>query len=152
MLLAMACEAKILLRITDPGAVARIRDAGLGGDSLGDWHEISAADDEATARRLSKSLDLVTVWFSIHPGVELIEIKCFAKGKELRHLLHTADDGWIERAGEPLPFEATAALERWLAVPRVLAGVHGHEVLACVLGHAQPPDERSTPSHDQPHA
>ncbi|HWB74252.1 MAG TPA: hypothetical protein VG755_04840 [Nannocystaceae bacterium] len=148
----MACDAKILLRITDPGALARVRDAGLGGESLGDWHEIAAADDEATARRLSKSLDLVTVWFSIHSAVELIEIKCFAKGKELRHLLHTADDGWIERAGEPLPFEATAALERWLAVPRVLASVHGPEVLACVLGHAQPPGEHAATASEQPHA
>ena len=140
MLLAMACEAKIYLRIADPGASGRIRDAGLGGAALDDWHEITAADDEATARRLSRSLDVIAVWFSIHPAVDLVEIKCFEKGKELRHLLHTADDGWIARAGEPLEFEANAALEAWLATPRLLTGVHGYEVLACVLGRAQPPE------------
>lgn len=144
----MACEARILLRITDSGAVARIRDAGLGGDASGDWHEITAADDEATARRLSKSLDVVTVWFSVHPAVELIEIKCFERGKEIRHLLHTAEDGWIARAGEPLPFEATAALEHWLATPRV----DGHEVLACVLGRVPAPEERAPAVHRQAHA
>src|SRR5262245_43586140 len=48
----MACEAKILLRIADPGDAARIRETGLGGQANGDWHEIAAADDEATARRL----------------------------------------------------------------------------------------------------
>ena len=146
MLPAMACEARILLRITESGAMARIRDAGLGGESAGDWHEITAADDEATARRLSKSLDVVTVWFSIHPAVDLIEIKCFERGKEVRHLLRTADDGWIERPGEPLPFEAAAALERWLAAPRE------QEVPACVLGRAQPPDEHAVAASSQPHA
>jgi hypothetical protein len=130
----MAPDAKILLRIVDPGSSARIRDAGLGGDAAGDWHEITAADDEATARRLSKSLGLTAVWFAIHGALDLIEIKCFADGKELRHLLHTAEDGWIARTGEPLPFEATAELERWLAAPRLLADVHGYEVLSCVLG------------------
>jgi hypothetical protein len=140
MLPAMACDAKIFLRIADPGASGRIRDAGLGGDASGDWHEIVAADDEATARRLSRSLDVVAVWFSIHPAVDLVEIKCFARGKEIRHLLHTADDGWIARAGEPLEFEANAALEGWLATPRLLAGAHGYDVLACVLGRPQPPD------------
>ena len=30
----------------------------------------------------------------------------------------------------------------------VLAGVHGYEVLACVLGRAQPPDERRAATDD----
>jgi hypothetical protein len=129
-------DAKILVRIAESGDAARIRAAGLGGAAAGDWHEIAAADDEATARRLSKSLDLTTVWFSIHGAVELVEIKCFEQGKELRHLLHTSEDGWIARSGDPLPFEATAALEHWLDAPRLLADVHGYEELACVLGNA----------------
>jgi hypothetical protein len=133
----MACEAKILLRIAEPGDAARIREAGLGGHPNGDWHEIAAADDEATARRLSKSLALVTVWLSIHAAARVIELKCFAKGNELRHLLYTGDDGWIARAGEPLPYEATAVLERWLDAPRLLAGVRRYDVLTWVLGRAQ---------------
>ncbi len=146
MLRSMACEAKIYLRIADPGASGRIRDAGLGGDASGDWHEIAAADDEATARRLSRSLDVIAVWFSIHPAVDLVEIKCFSKGAEIRHLLHTAEDGWMTRSGESLEFEANAALEAWLATPRLLTGVQGYDVLACVLGHAQPPGVQASPA------
>src|SRR5688572_12162695 len=107
----MGADEKVFVHAAGDAAVAEAVRASHRVTVRKDWLELE--DDGTDAKALSQELGATTVSWSIHTAVDQIWIQAFAKGKPVRALRYSSDEGWAEDSGRALPFENRKQLAKW---------------------------------------
>jgi hypothetical protein len=148
----MGSDSKLYVRIDEDQADAlrsAIADERCAAERNGAWLALTPAD-RGVGEALSRRLGVVAVFWDINTTVDQIWLTCLQRGRVVRELRYTADDGWATNRGKPMPFENTRALERWLARNDLLASPDGYAVLEAFLGlEAAAPAAKAAPIIDE---